>query len=152
MLSEASRETHTQNLCVCVCLYFTGKQTPWVARTRPGDESVHMVKSHSYSVGPALTSVLYNSCGWQRCAPSLSAARGIKTALRSSSYTRMRWKIMIPLRKVNTSDVSDDNRQSRLLSGGGQAPSLWKKNKTCEAAKWIENELGTRQADSVMSN
>lgn len=49
------------------------------------------------------------------CASSLSVARGIKTALRSSLYTRLRWKIMIPLRKVSTSDVNKNKRQAGYI-------------------------------------
>lgn len=56
-------------------------------------------KSHSYGVRPALTSVLCNGCRWQMCASPFSVVRGIKTALCSSLYTRMRWKIMIPLQR-----------------------------------------------------
>lgn len=78
-------------------------------------ECIRLVKSHSYSVRPALTPVLFNSCGWQRCAPSLSGVRGIKTALLPSLYTRMRWKIMILLQKVNNSDVNENKRKSQLL-------------------------------------
>lgn len=89
-------------MCRCVFFFSGRKQHLEVASAARADqrcECIRLVKSHSYSVQPALTSVLCNGCGWQRCAPSLSVVRGIKTALHSSLYTGMRWKIMIPFQR-----------------------------------------------------
>lgn len=132
--------THVRRRASPCGLQFSEKQPSEVAGGGELDhwgEFVHLVKSHSYGVSPALTSVLCNGGGWQRCAPSLSVLRGIKTALRSSLYTRMRWKIWA---------LSKRSAVLTSMKTKGKASNYRCKKKRYKFnRKWIRNKRGNLQ-------
>lgn len=76
---------------------------------------MHLVKSHSYSVSRALTSALCDGGSRQSGVPPPFSSEGDKNSFALVTVYKDEMENMIPLQKVNISDVNENKRQSQLL-------------------------------------